>query len=59
MLVREVADGRYQQAQLDGYPAPGKVGYLACEPHPNSGEDRVEVPGRPDVPADHWIRTRA
>ncbi|MCW2755996.1 MAG: family N-acetyltransferase [Marmoricola sp.] len=33
------ADGRYRHTQLDGYPGPGKVGYLATEPHPNTGED--------------------
>ncbi|HEX4190881.1 MAG TPA: GNAT family N-acetyltransferase [Marmoricola sp.] len=32
------ADGRYQHAALDGYPGPGKAGYLAWAPHPNDGE---------------------
>lgn len=33
------ADGRYRHTQLDGYPGAGKIGYLAWEPHPNTGED--------------------
>lgn len=33
------ADGRYQHAELDTYPGTGKVGYLAWEPHPSTGED--------------------
>ncbi|MFL6061895.1 MAG: GNAT family N-acetyltransferase [Marmoricola sp.] len=32
------ADGRYQHAELDTYPGPGRTGYLAWEPHPNTGE---------------------
>ncbi|WP_183407076.1 GNAT family N-acetyltransferase [Nocardioides marmorisolisilvae] len=32
------ADGRYRHSQLDDYPGPGKVGYVAWEPHPNTGE---------------------
>ncbi|HET6152188.1 MAG TPA: GNAT family N-acetyltransferase [Marmoricola sp.] len=32
------ADGRYQHAVLDGYPGAGRTGYLAWEPHPNTGE---------------------
>jgi predicted acetyltransferase len=33
------ADGRYAHGELDGYPGPGKAGYLAWAPHPNLGQD--------------------
>ncbi|PKQ59276.1 hypothetical protein B5566_04380 [Mycobacterium sp. MHSD3] len=33
------ADGRYQHALLDRYPGPGRVGYLAWQPHPNTCEN--------------------
>lgn len=32
------ADGRYQHAWLDEYPAEDRCGYLAWSPHPNTGE---------------------
>jgi predicted acetyltransferase len=32
------ADGRYRHEWLDEYPGPGRVGYLAWAPHPNTGE---------------------
>ncbi|GAA3654375.1 hypothetical protein GCM10022237_12890 [Nocardioides ginsengisoli] len=33
------ADGRYRHEWLDEYPAPDRCGYLAWQPHPNTGED--------------------
>ena len=33
------ADGRYNHEWLDEYPGPGRAGYLAWAPHPNTGED--------------------
>jgi predicted acetyltransferase len=33
------ADGRYQAAQLDRFPSPDGVGYLAWRGHPNTGQD--------------------
>ncbi|GAB3786927.1 GNAT family N-acetyltransferase [Nocardioides ungokensis] len=33
------ADGRYRHEWLDEYPQPDRVGYLAWQPHPNTGED--------------------
>ncbi len=33
------ADGRYSRGPLDGYPGPDRVGYLAWQPHPNTGSD--------------------
>lgn len=33
------ADGRYQHAELDAFPTPTGAGYLAWQPHPNTGED--------------------
>lgn len=33
------ADGRYQHAWLDEYPAPDRCGYLAWLPHPRTGEE--------------------
>jgi predicted acetyltransferase len=33
------ADGRYNHEWLEAYPGPGRVGYLAWAPHPNTGED--------------------
>ena len=33
------ADGRYQTRGLTKYPAPGRTGYLAWRPHPNTGQD--------------------
>jgi predicted acetyltransferase len=33
------ADGRYRHEWLDEYPGPGRAGYLAWTPHPNTGED--------------------
>jgi predicted acetyltransferase len=33
------ADGRYNHEWLDVFPGPGRAGYLACAPHPNTGED--------------------
>ncbi len=33
------ADGRYNHALLDQYPAADRAGYLAWSPHPNTGED--------------------
>jgi predicted acetyltransferase len=33
------ADGRYQAARLDLFPSPDGAGYLAWQPHPNTGED--------------------
>jgi predicted acetyltransferase len=33
------ADGRYQAAQLERFPSPDGVGYLAWRAHPNTGED--------------------
>jgi predicted acetyltransferase len=33
------ADGRYQSAQLERFPSPDGVGYLAWRAHPNTGED--------------------
>ena len=32
------ADGRYRHEWLDEYPGPGRAGYLAWAPHPNTGE---------------------
>ena len=32
------ADGRYQHAEVDGYPADDRTGYLAWRAHPNTGE---------------------
>lgn len=33
------ADGRYQHAWLDEYPAPDRAGFLAWRPHPRTGEE--------------------
>ncbi|HEX5086957.1 MAG TPA: GNAT family N-acetyltransferase [Nocardioides sp.] len=33
------ADGRYSHGLLDAYPAPDRTGYLAWQPHPNTGAD--------------------
>ena len=33
------ADGRYQARQLDAFPTPDGVAYLAWRPHPKTGED--------------------
>jgi predicted acetyltransferase len=33
------ADGRYAHRPLDGYPGPDRAGYLARQPHPNTGSD--------------------
>jgi predicted acetyltransferase len=33
------ADGRYAHGPLDAYPAPDRAGYLAWQPHPNTGEE--------------------
>ena len=33
------ADGRYAHGTLDRYPGPDRVGYLARQPHPNTGAD--------------------
>jgi predicted acetyltransferase len=33
------ADGRYAHGPLDRYPAPDRAGYLAWQPHPNTGAD--------------------
>ena len=33
------ADGRYNHDWVDQYPGPGRAGYLAWSPHPNTGED--------------------
>ena len=32
-------DGRYQAAELEKFPSPGRAGYLAWAPHPRTGED--------------------
>jgi predicted acetyltransferase len=32
-------DGRYAHGPLDTYPAPDRTGYLARQPHPNTGTD--------------------
>jgi predicted acetyltransferase len=32
-------DGRYNVAPLEGYPGPGREGWLAWAPHPQLGED--------------------
>ncbi|CAN5225240.1 hypothetical protein BH09ACT12_BH09ACT12_08770 [soil metagenome] len=32
-------DGRYNASRLDDYPGPGRSGWLAWAPHPNTGED--------------------
>ena len=33
------ADGRYSHGPLDSYPGPDRTGYLAWQPHPNTGTD--------------------
>jgi len=33
------SDGRYQAAELNGYPSVDGAGYLAWRPHPKTGED--------------------
>ena len=32
------ADGRYRHARLEEYPGPDREGWLAWDPHPNTGE---------------------
>jgi predicted acetyltransferase len=32
-------DGRYRTTPIDGYPGPGREGWLAWAPHPHLGED--------------------
>ena len=53
------ADGRYQHAWLDEHPRPGAFWRrIAAELWGDASVETAEpVPGKPDLPSDHWIRS--
>jgi hypothetical protein len=40
------AGGRYAHGPLDDHPGPDRAGYLAWQPHPNTGADGLLAAGR-------------
>ena len=54
------ADGRYAHGPLDGYPGPDRAGYLAWQPHPNTGSDApvgFALVSGPTASGGTWMRS--